>query len=83
MLWVDLVEVVDHEAVLLDVADRGQVGVIRVLVPVRHADLPSLVPLPYWAPGHKIQHLVTTGNNSDSDTMSIFYSDALAAFCLQ
>ena len=31
MLGVDLVEVVDNEAVLLDVADRGQVRVVRVL----------------------------------------------------
>ena len=53
MLGVNLVEVVDDEAVLLDFADGGQVGVVRVLVPVGHADLPGLVPLPYGAPGHK------------------------------
>ena len=54
MLGVDLVEVVDDEPVLLDLADRGQVGVVRVLVPVRHADLTGLVPLADRAPaGHK------------------------------
>ena len=54
MLRVDLVEVVDDEPVLLDLADRGQVGVVRVLVPVRHADLTGLVPLADGTPaGHK------------------------------